>query len=78
MRIVKAASRMVAYDNGFLHEFSTNSFLRWDANVTKLIHEGVSSTIIALNSYATRYKMVDIIEKAHPGYLHFCTKKPLR
>ena len=71
MRIVKAASRMIAYDNGFLYEFNTSTILQWDANVTKSINEGVSSTNISCNNYTTREKVVDQIEKAHPGYLHF-------
>ena len=51
MRVARAASRLVAYDNGFCSEFSTCLILQWSAAADKKIQEGVSSTLIASNLY---------------------------
>ena len=67
MRIARAASCMIAYDNVFLYEFGTTSILRWDANVTKMVNEGVNSTDIARDKYKQKIKYVTKIETAHPG-----------
>ena len=37
MRIARAASRMVAYDNGYLSEFSIRSILRWNKEVIQKV-----------------------------------------
>ena len=75
MRIARAASRMIAYDNGFLYEFGTTTILRWDANVTKMINEGVDSTDIVTNNYKAKINYVTQIETAHPGYIHYLYRK---
>ena len=71
MRVARAASRLVAYDNGFCSEFSTCSILRWSADVNKKIQEDASSTLIASNLYKKRISDVEKIENMNPGYLHF-------
>ena len=50
MRIARAASRMVAYDNGYLSEFSVCSILRWDKDVLEKVTGGVSTERITKNN----------------------------
>ena len=78
MWVTRAASRLVAHDNGFSSEFSTCSILRWSADIDKKIQEGVSSTLIASNLYKKRISHVEKIESMNPGYLHFLYRHTIR
>ena len=71
MRVARAASRLVAYDNGYLFEFSIRSIMRWESEVSKKVKDGVSSTKIISNSYKGKLQYVEVIESSHPGYLHY-------
>ena len=61
MRVARAVSRLVVYNNRFLFEFSIQSILRWESEVHKSVKEGVSSTHIVTNSYKGNQKYVDTI-----------------
>ena len=37
MRVARAASRLIAYDNGYLFEFSIRSIMRWESEVNNKI-----------------------------------------
>ena len=78
MRIARAASRMVAYDNGFLSEFSVRSILRWDKEVIEKVSSGVQAEKISANNGYVRQKYVDTIEKNNPGYLHSLFRKAIK
>ena len=89
MRVARAASRMVAYDNGYLSEFSVSSILRWDKEVIEKVSRGTETEKITANirykpkKYVAniRYKpkkYVDIIKSEHPGYLHSLFRKAIK
>ena len=77
MRIARAASHLVAYDNGFVSEFSFSSILRWDKEVIKKVREGVSTGTITTNVRYVPVKYVDQIENNYPGYLHTIFRKAI-
>ena len=77
MRIARAASHLVAYDNGFVSEFSFSSILRWDKEVIKKVREGVSTGTITTNVRYVPVKYVDQIENNYPGYLHTIFRKSI-
>jgi len=68
---------LVAYDNGFVSEFSVSSILRWDKEVIKKVKEGVSTNTITTNVPHVPVKYVDKIENNYPGYLHTLFRKAI-
>ena len=58
MRVARAASRLISYDNGYLFEFSIRSIMRWESEVTTKIQKGVNSTDIITNKYKIRKSML--------------------
>ena len=74
-RIARASSRIVAYDNGYLKEFSTKSIIRWEKDVDKSTKDGVSSNHIATNKYTIKIAHTTRIEETYPGYLHYLFRK---
>ena len=78
MRIARAASRMVAYDNGYLSEFSIRSILRWDKEVIEKVSKGVRAVDITTNNPHIRKKYVVTIEHNNPGYLHSLFRKAIK
>ena len=77
MRIARAASRLVTYDNGFIAEFLVTSILRWDKKVLEKVKEGVSINFITRNTPHVLKKYMDTIENNHPGYLHSLYRKAI-
>ena len=77
IRIARAAFRLVAYDNGFLSEFSVSSILQWDKEVIEQVKEGLSTNIITTNTPHVPTKYVDTIDDNHPGYLHSLYRKAI-
>ena len=78
MRIVRAASRLIAYDNGYLFEFSINSILRWDKEVLEKVARGVNTEFITTNMKYKNTKYVDEIEATNFGYLHLLYRKAIK
>ena len=78
MRIARAASRLIAYDNGFISEFSVTSILRWDKEVLRKVKDGVGTNLITNHIRHVPKKYVDIIEERHPGYLHYLYRKAIK
>ena len=78
MRIARSASRLVAYDNGYVSEFSISSILRWDKEVINKVKDGVSTRNINANAPHVPVKYVDVIENNYPGYLHTLFRKAIK
>lgn len=77
MRIVRESSRLVAYNNGFLYEFSTTSIIRWEKNVNSGSNVGATGQNIMMNGYTKKIHYASKIEATHPGYLHFLFRKAI-
>ena len=70
IRVTRAASRLVAYDNGFVKEFSMRSISRWDTAFTNEIKNGCESNKLGEKKRIGSISTVDQIENSNPGYLH--------
>ena len=70
IRYIRAAARMVAYDNGYGKEFSLRTIHRWSDNTTKYIYMGVKSNNIGTSSNKGSIGDTDKLDKDYPGYLH--------
>ena len=68
--ISRAASKMVAFDNGYKAKFRYSSLARWDKDIHNDILAGRKSNDVGTYSRGGRVPVVTIIEKDHPGYLH--------
>lgn len=75
--ITRAASRLVAYYNGYLSECTYNTIERWH----KSIHGGIYSVTLAVHVWDSpinrKLSHVDHLEKCHPGYVHYLFEKTL-
>ena len=78
MRCLRAASRLVAYDNGYQKEFSTNSILRWEGKFKNEIENGVSSKCVGECNRKGSVSAVNIIKQQHPGYLHHLFRQAIK
>ena len=78
IRIVTAASRLIAYDNGYKKTFSVRTVLRWKENVTDQILTGIESSSIGMNGHKGSQSYIDNIEQSHPCYLHSLFRKSLQ
>lgn len=71
MRISRAASRLVAYNNGYIFEFSVCSILRWENEIYNKVNGGVNSLVICEDKYRGSVKYANRIGLTNPGYLHY-------
>lgn len=78
MRVARAASRMVAYDNGYLSEFSVCSILRSGKEVIEKVSSGTETDKITANIKNKPKKYVDVIEAEHPGYLNTLFRRAIK
>ena len=69
-RILCAASRMIAYDNGYSTEFATNTIQTWDIKIKENILKGMHFSNIGENSTSKCIAETSTIESANLGYLH--------
>ena len=78
IRIVKAASRLIAYDNGYAKEFHFRTVIRWIEEIHHGISHGISSTAIAEPENKGSVAYTDTIEVNYPGYLTELFRTALR
>ena len=68
--ILRAASRMCAYANVFMTEFSIPTLSRWDEGISDDISLGVAYSDIRNSKNTGSQASVSSTELAHPGYMH--------
>lgn len=69
MSIARAASRLVAYANGYVFEFSICSILRWENKISDNINTSVISLNFCQNKGRGSVKYMDHSKLTNPGYL---------
>ena len=69
-RILRASSRLVAYDNGYQKEFSVATIRRWETLAIDQITVGTRSMEVAQSRHKGSISSTDLIEVKYPGYLH--------
>ena len=77
IRIVMAASRLIAYDNGYSKAFSVRAVLRWQEDIDTQIITGTNSQMIGCNKHNGSISYVESIESTHPGYMHYLFRSSL-
>lgn len=77
-RVSRDVSRLVAYDNGYLHEFETNRILIWDDVVNSKMNQGVISTLVTGNLYTPITKYIKQIEGKYVSYLHYLFRQAIK
>ena len=70
-RIIRAASRLVVYDNGYRNEFGTRTINRWDSSISAQITVGSPSRNVGSQNHQGSISVTDAIENIHPGYLRY-------
>ena len=71
MRLSRAASRLIAYDTGFLRPFSYAEIMVWESDVKLHLDQGEFAVDLYLKSkQSSSIAYVDSLEKRNSGYLH--------
>ena len=78
MRILRAASRISAYDNGYSSEFSTSTIMRWELNINRKIDLGSSSEQMIQSMNMGSISEVEKIEDKYPGYLQCLYREAIK